>query len=107
MAQNDYKKAFDSLPHTWIVTVKEMYQICPTRRQFVEALMKEWKYHTVGHVKRETVAIKQEICQSDSFSPLLFCLALILLTNKLNKQGAGYEVKGKKIKSAIYSIWMT
>jgi len=54
--------------------------------------MKEWKTkmwfsHTEGHAKRGTVAIKQGIFQSDSFSPLLFCLALILLTNKLNKQG--------------------
>jgi len=101
MAWIDYKKAFDSLPHTWIVTVMEMYQICPTIRQFVEASIIEWKtkmwlYHTEGHVKRGTVAIKQGIFLSDSFSPLLFCLALILLTNKLNKQGAGYEVKGKK-----------
>ena len=101
MAWTDYKKAFDSLPHTWIVIVIEMYQICPTIRQFVEASMKEWEtkmwlYHTEGHVKRGTVVIKQGIFLSDSFSPLLFCLALILLTNKLNKQGAGYEVKGKK-----------
>jgi hypothetical protein len=43
MAWSDYKKAFDSLPHTWIVTVMEMYQVCPFIRQFVEALMKEWK----------------------------------------------------------------
>ena len=100
MAWIDYKKAFDSLPHTWIVTVMKMYQICPTIRQFMEASMKEWKTkmwlnHTEGHVKRGTLAIKQGILQSDS-SPLLFCLALILLTNKLNKQGAEYEVKGKK-----------
>jgi len=39
----DNKKAFDSLPHTWIVTVMEMYRICPTIRKFVEALMKRRK----------------------------------------------------------------
>ena len=36
----------------------------------------------------------------------VICLALIPLTNMLDKQGAGYEVK-KKIKSTIYSVWMT
>jgi hypothetical protein len=41
IAWNDYKKAFNSLPHTWIVTVKEIYQVCPTRRPFVEASMIE------------------------------------------------------------------
>ena len=96
MAWTDYKKAFDSLTHTWIVTVMEMYQICPTIRQFVEASIKEWKTKMWLYHKRGTVGIKQGIFQSDSFSPLLFCLALILLTNKLNQQGAGYEVKGKK-----------
>jgi hypothetical protein len=30
MAWIDYKKAFESLPHTWIVSVTEMYQTCPT-----------------------------------------------------------------------------
>jgi hypothetical protein len=28
----DYQKAFNSLPHIWIVTVVEMYQIGPTVR---------------------------------------------------------------------------
>jgi hypothetical protein len=55
-----------------------------------------WLHHTEGHGKRGTVSIKQGIFHSGSFSPLLFCLALILLTNQLNKQGAGYEVKAKK-----------
>jgi len=27
MAWSDFKKAFESLPHTWIVTVIEVYQI--------------------------------------------------------------------------------
>jgi hypothetical protein len=43
MAWTDYKKAFDSLTHTWILTVMKMNQICPTIRQFMEASMKEWK----------------------------------------------------------------
>jgi hypothetical protein len=55
--------------------------------------MKDWKtkmwlYHTEGHVKTRTVAIKWGIFQSDS-SPLLFYLALIPLTSMLNKR-AGY-----------------
>jgi hypothetical protein len=43
MAWIDYKKAFDSLPHTWVVTALELYCVCPTVRQFVEVLMKGWK----------------------------------------------------------------
>ena len=77
-----------------------MYRICPTVRRFVEASKKEWKtemwlYHIEGHIKRGKVAIKWGIFQGDSLSPLLFCLALISLTNMLSKQGAGYEIKKK------------
>jgi len=61
-----------------------------------------WLYHTEGHIKTGKVAIKRGIFQGDSLSPLLFCLALIPLTNMLNKQGVVYEVK-KKIKSGIFS----
>jgi hypothetical protein len=100
MAWIDCKRAFDSLPHTWIVTVMETYQICPTVtiRGGIDERWKTkmWLYHTERHVKTGKVAAKWGIFQSDSFSPLLFYLALIPLTGMLNIQGAGYEVKGKK-----------
>jgi hypothetical protein len=35
------KEKLYCLPHTWIVTVMEMYQICPKIIRFVEALIKE------------------------------------------------------------------
>ena len=92
-ASIDYQKAFDSLPHIRIVTVMEMYQICPTVGRFMEASMKEWKnevrlYHTEGRVKTGKVAVKQGIFQGDSLPLLLFCLVLIPLTKMLDKQEA-------------------
>jgi len=38
-----FKKEHYSLPYTWIANVMEIYQICPRRRGFVEALVKELK----------------------------------------------------------------
>jgi hypothetical protein len=78
------------MPHTCIVTVMEMYQVCSTIRQFVEASIKKWRtemwlYHTEGHVITGKMAIKQGIFQGDCLSQLLFCLALTPLTNMLNK----------------------
>ena len=39
------------------------------------------------------IAIKSGIFQGDCLCALLFCLALIPLTNVLNKQGAGCDIK--------------
>ena len=69
--------------------------------------MKEWKtemYHTEGHVKTGKVAVKQRIVQGDSLSPLLFCLAVVPLTNMLSKQDAGYTVKGENKVSHLFYV---
>jgi hypothetical protein len=51
------------------------------------------------------MAIKQGIFQGDCLSSLLVCLALTPLTNILNKQGAGYDVKGiNKISHLFYRM---
>jgi hypothetical protein len=65
MAWADYKKTFDNLRHTWIITVMKIYRICPTVRRFVEALKKEWKtkiwhYYIKGHIKTGKVAFNGE-----------------------------------------------
>ena len=39
----DYKKAFDSVSHTWILKVLQMYKIPPTIINFLTASMKDWK----------------------------------------------------------------
>jgi hypothetical protein len=53
-----------------------------------------WLYHIEGHVKTGKMTIKWGIFQGSCLSPLLVCLALIPLTNVVNKQGAGYDVNG-------------
>ena len=39
----DYKKAFNSVPHTCILKSLELYQICPTITRFAGENMKSWK----------------------------------------------------------------
>jgi hypothetical protein len=38
------------------------------------------------------IKINRRIFQGDSLSPLLFCVALIPLTNELNRSKCGYQV---------------
>ena len=44
------------------------------------------------------IQIRRGIFQGDSLSPLLFCIALIPLTNELNRADCGYQVHGTERK---------
>ena len=39
----DYKKAFDSVPHSWILKCLQMYKIHPGLITFIEESMSQWK----------------------------------------------------------------
>ena len=39
----DYKKAFDSVPHSWILKCLQMYKINPVLITFIEESMSQWK----------------------------------------------------------------
>ena len=73
----DYKKACDSLPHSWILKCLQMYKIQPVLITFIEESMSQWKTNmTLVYKERvlETgpIRIKRGIFQGDSLSPLLF-----------------------------------
>ena len=39
----DYRKAFDSVPHSWILKALQMYKISPTLINFMKHSMSTWK----------------------------------------------------------------
>jgi len=39
----DYKKAFDSVPHTWIIECLKLYKVSSTIVSFIKRSMKNWK----------------------------------------------------------------
>ena len=43
-------------------------------------------------IKTRLMQIRRGICQGDSLSPLLFCMALNPLSNELNRTGYGYRM---------------
>lgn len=104
----DYKKAFDSVPHSWIINALRIYKTDPTIIEFLETVMQQWKtemklYHTGGCVSTGQINIKRGIFQGDSLSPLLFCISLIPLSNMLNSEGLGYVMnKKQKISHLLY-----
>jgi hypothetical protein len=65
--------------------------------------MKKWNMRLLLKTKHEVmqsqpIQIRIGIFQGDSLSPLLFSIALIPLTNELNRVDCGYQVHGTERK---------
>ena len=103
----DYKKAFDSVPHSWILKTLEIYKVSPVLINFLKSSMNLWETnltlsHSKGTLTSKGLKIKSGIFQGDSLSPLLFCLALIPLSKILNDTGYGYKINNQKISHLFY-----
>jgi len=103
----DYRKAFDSVPHSWITKTMEIYKLSPTMIKFMRHSMNMWKTtmvlnHSNGTIKTGEINIRSGIFQGDSLSPLLFCLSLAPLSTMLNIEGCGYKIRGHKINHLFY-----
>jgi len=55
-------------------------------------------------MQSQPIQIRRGILQGDSLSPLLFYIALITLTNELNRADCGYQIHGteRKISHLLY-----
>ena len=106
----DYQKAFDSVPHSWIMKVMEIYKVSPIVTKFVQQSMTNWKIVMILNNNKDTITsrsinIRRGIFQGDSLSPLsplLLCLSLAPLSNMLNSTKCGYEIYQKKVNHLFY-----
>jgi hypothetical protein len=103
MAWIDYQKAFDRVPHNWIIKSLELIGINNKIILFTKKIMSHWRTRMRVHtenklIEMEEIEIEHGIFQGDSLSPLLFCICLIPLTEQLNRLNTGYEVHTTKTK---------
>jgi len=103
MAWIDYQKAFDRMPHSWIIKSLELIGINNKVILFTKKVMTYWKTRMCLHAEYkliETEDIKTQcgIFRGESLSPLLFCICLISLTEQLNRLNTGYEEHTTKTK---------
>ena len=93
MAWIDYKKAYDMVPHSWIINRLKRYKISDEVKNFIDTTMKTWRVElTAGGRRLVKAKIKRGIFQGDAQSPLLFIIAMMPLNRILRKCTAGYKL---------------
>lgn len=93
----DYQKAFDSVPHSWLLKILELNKVNASIIGFLRKAMCKWTVNLLLNTTTETIQagsinIKRGIFQGDSLSPLLFCMALFPLSKELSESGKGYLI---------------
>ena len=106
MAWVDFKKAYDMVPHSWIVESLRMFGLAENLIHLLSINMAKWKTNLMANKKSlGSVAVKRGIFQGDSFSPLLFVIALIPISMALRKINMGYKL-GKNAPSLNHLFFM-
>ena len=99
MAWVDYRKAYDLVPHSWILECLNMFGIANNIKSFIEESMKQWKLLlTSNGTELCEVDVNRGIFQGDSLSPLIFVMCMIPLSLILRKVNASYEWGNKEFK---------
>ena len=99
MAWIDYKKAYDMVPHSWIIECLDLFGVAENIKSLLVNSMEKWKVMLCsGNSELGEVEIKRGIFQGDSLCPLVFVLALIPLSLILRKTKAAYEFSESKDK---------
>ena len=99
MSWIDYKKAYDMVPHSWIKEILNMTGVAGNIQSLVANSMGNWgTVLTSNGEELGKVVIRRGIFQGDSFSPLLFVMAMIPLSVILRKVEAGFRFCGSREK---------
>ena len=99
----DYKKAYDMIPHSWIIECLRLVNVSESIVNFLQNSMAYWKTElTASGQSLGIVDIKRGIFQGDSLSPLLFVICMIPLSNILRKMQPGYLLGTVKVNHLLF-----
>ena len=106
MAWIDYKKAYDVVPHSWILKCLEIVGGAKNMITIISNSMVNWKtVLTSEGTDLGQVDIRRGFFLGDSLSPLLFVLIMLPLTLVLRKMRAGYRF-AKEMKPINHLLFM-
>ena len=82
------------VPHSWIITTMGMVGLADNIIGLIKQSMNKWKTNLYADGKvLGSVPIRRRIFQGDSFSPLLFVIALLPLTHILRETEMGVPTR--------------
>jgi len=95
MAWLDYRKAFDTTSHAYLLVLLKCLRVHPQMQRCIGDLLPLWKTRfVISSGKRssttEPVIYRRGVFQGDSLSPLLFCISLLPISQQL-RAGPGYS----------------
>ena len=93
----DYKKAFDSVPHDWLLKALELAKVPPDIIEAIERLSKGWETKatlqaTNGTIETDSIKYRRGILQGDSLSVILYVLSVNPASFLLERTQQGYEL---------------
>ena len=101
MVWRDYKKAYDMVPHSWIIDCLETVGINEMIQRLLAESMKSWRVELIsGEENLGKVYIRRGIFQGDTLSPLLF-VCLLPLTHMIIDAAPGYHFGSNRQKLTI------
>ena len=105
MAWVDFRKAYDMVPHSWVIKCLKMFGIADNVIDIIASSMSMWKTNLYANQQHlGSVNIRRGIFQGDSLSPLLFVNCLIPISLILRNADAAYalEKNGPKLNHLFF-----
>src|SRR5450631_3979353 len=98
----DYKKAYDRVPHSWLIECMNLYKVNGKLRDFLAREMQKWTTELTSNGESlGRIPIRRGIFQGDALSPRLFIMAMAPISTILNRMKKGYEMEKGERKSMI------
>ena len=93
IARVDYKKAYDSVPHSWIMETLELVRAADNFKPLINESIKIWKTQlTARGEDLGEMLIRRGIFQGDSLSPLLFAISMLPRSAILRESASWYKL---------------